>query len=66
MIHSISRAALLALSLSASAAVPALQILEGADGQSLVAKISQKELTRVMVEGARIRRVTGTPNEFWM
>lgn len=66
MIPSITKTALLALALSASAPAWALQILEGADGQSLVAKISQKEVTRVMVEGSRIRRVTGNPGEFWL
>lgn len=66
MIRSITKAALLPLVLSASAPASALQILEGADGQSLVAKISQKEVTRVMVEGSRIKRVTGNPGEFWL
>jgi len=66
MIRSITKAALLPLVLSASGPAAALQILEGADGQSLIAKISQKEVTRVMVEGNRIKRVTGNPGEFWM
>ena len=64
MIRSITKAALLPLALSASAPAWALQILEGTDGQSLVAKISQKEVTRVVVEGNRIKRVTGNPGEF--
>ena len=66
MIRSIRKAVILASVLSASAPSWALQILEGADGQSLVAKISQKEVTRVMVEGSRIKRVTGNPGEFWL
>ncbi len=66
MIHSIPRALFLALLLFASAPGSALQILEGAEGQSLVAKISQKELTRIMVVGVRIKRVTGNPGEFWL
>ena len=51
---------LLALSLPASA----LQVVEGVDGTTLVAKISQKELTRVMVERGRIQRITGNAGEF--
>lgn len=66
MIRSIQKAALLASVLSASAPCAALQILEGGDGQSLVAKISQKEVTRLTVEGSRIKRVTGNPGEFWL
>jgi len=31
-----------------------------------VAKISQKEVTRLMVEGSRIKRVTGNSGEFWL
>ena len=66
MIRSIPKAALLASLLSASAPAWALQVLEGANGQSLAAKISQKEVTRVMVDGSRIKRVTGNPGEFWL
>jgi len=66
MIRSIAKAVILASALSASAPACALQILEGIDGQSLVAKISQKEVTRLMVEGSRIKRVTGNSGEFWL
>jgi conjugal transfer pilus assembly protein TraK len=66
MIRSIRRVVLLTSLLSVSVPALALQVLEGADGQSLIAKISQKELTRVMVEGNRIKRVTGNPGEFWL
>ena len=53
---------LVALSLPASA----IQILEGVDGQTLVGKIAQKELTRVAVERGRIKKVTGNAGEFLM
>ena len=66
MIRSIPRLTLLASLLAASLPVSALQILEGADGQTLVGKISQKELTRVVVERERIRRVTGNAGEFFL
>lgn len=52
--------------LAASLLASAIQILEGADGQTLVGKVSQKELTRVVVERERIRRVTGNAGEFFL
>jgi conjugal transfer pilus assembly protein TraK len=66
MIRSIPRLTLLASLLAASLPASALQILEGVDGRTLVGKISQKELTRVMVERERIRRVTGNAGEFFL
>lgn len=66
MIRSIPRLTLLASLLAASLPASALQILEGADGKTLVGKISQKELTRVVVERERIRRVTGNAGEFFL
>ena len=64
MIRSIPRLTLLLSLLAASLPALALQVLEGADGQTLVGKISKRELTRVMVERARIKRVTGNAGEF--
>lgn len=66
MIRSIPRLILLASLLAASLPASAIQILEGADGQTLVGKLSQKELTRVVVERERIRRVTGNAGEFFL
>jgi conjugal transfer pilus assembly protein TraK len=51
---------LLALSTSASA----LQILDAKEGETLFAKISQKEVTRISIDKGRIRKVTGNAGEF--
>lgn len=64
MIRLIPRQALLALLLAISLPASAIQILEGVDGQTLVGKIAQKELTRVTVERGRIKKVTGNAGEF--
>ena len=64
MIRLIPRQALLPLLLALSLPASAIQILEGVDGQTLVGKISQKELTRVTVERGRIKKVTGNAGEF--
>ena len=66
MIRSIPRLTLLASLLAASLPAAAIQVLEGTDGQTLVGKLSQKELTRVVVERERIRRVTGNAGEFFL
>jgi conjugal transfer pilus assembly protein TraK len=42
----------------------ALQVLEARDGETLLAKISRKEVTRIAVERGRIRKVTGNAGEF--
>ena len=54
---------LLPLLLAASPA-PALQVLEARDGDTVLGQLSRKELTRITVEGARIRKVTGNAGEF--
>lgn len=51
---------LLALSLPASA----LQIVDAKDGETVFAKISQKEVTRIAFERGRIRKVTGNAGDF--
>ena len=51
---------LLALSVPASA----LQTLEARDGETVLARISQKEVTRIAIEKGRIRKVTGNAGEF--
>jgi conjugal transfer pilus assembly protein TraK len=56
--------ALLPLLLAFSFPASAIQILEGVDGQTLLGKISQKELTRIAVERGRIKKVTGNAGEF--
>lgn len=43
---------------------PALQIVDAQDGQTVLAKISRKEVTRIAFERARIRKVTGNAGEF--
>jgi len=64
MTLSIPRRALFALSLALSLPASAIQILDGVDGQTLVGKIAQKELTRITVERGRIKKVTGNAGEF--
>lgn len=51
---------LVAVSLPASA----LQVLDAKDGETVFAKISQKEVTRIAFERGRIRKVTGNAGEF--
>ena len=51
---------LLALSVPAFA----LQTLEARDGETVLARISQKEVTRIAFEKGRIRKVTGNAGEF--
>ena len=53
---------LLALSNPASA----LQILDAKDGETVLGKISQKEVTRISFERSRIRKVTGNAGEFML
>lgn len=42
----------------------ALQIVEAQDGQSVLAKLSRKEVTRIAFETRRVRKVTGSAGEF--
>lgn len=51
---------LLAFSFSASA----LQIVDAKDGETVFAKISQKEVTRIAFERGRVRKVTGNAGDF--
>ena len=53
---------LLLLALSSPAF--ALQILDAKDGETVLGKISQKEVTRISVERGRIRKVIGNAGEF--
>ncbi|MES2353148.1 MAG: type-F conjugative transfer system secretin TraK [Pseudomonadota bacterium] len=60
MTHSASKhLALLTIGLALSQASLATQTLELADSQSAVARISQKEATRITVDGGRIVNITG-------
>ena len=57
--------ALLVLSLlGLSSPALALQVVDARDGETAVAKISQKEVTRIVFEKSRVRRVTGNAGEF--
>jgi conjugal transfer pilus assembly protein TraK len=61
----LKRSALLGpLLLAFSLPAMALQILEAKDGETLLARISQKEVTRIAFERGRIRKVTGNAGEF--
>ncbi len=57
-------AALAVLLLAASPAAHALQTLTARDGDTVLAKIAQKEITRIAVDRGRIRKVTGNAGEF--
>ncbi len=50
--------------LALSAPASALQTLEARDGETVLARISQKEVTRITFEKGRIRKVTGNAGEF--
>ena len=55
---------LLPLLLALSSPASALQILDAKDGETVLGKISQKEVTRISVERGRIRKVIGNAGEF--
>ena len=57
-------ALLLPLVLAFSTTASALQILDAKDGETVIARISQKEITRITFEKSRIRKVTGNAGEF--
>ena len=42
----------------------ALQIVDAQDGQTALAKLSRKEVTRIAFEQGRVRKVTGSAGEF--
>ncbi len=42
----------------------ALQIVDAQDGQTVLGKISRKEITRIAFERGRVRKVTGNAGEF--
>ena len=69
MIHSKSRPRprfpwLLLLALAASRPALALQVVDARDGETALAKISRKEVTRIAIDRGRIRKVTGNAGEF--
>jgi conjugal transfer pilus assembly protein TraK len=56
---------LLALATSlASQPALALQVVDARDGETVLAKVSRKEVTRISVDRGRIRKVTGNAGEF--
>ena len=55
---------LLPLLLSLSNPASALQILDAKDGETVLGKISRKEVTRISFERGRIRKVTGNSGDF--
>lgn len=64
MTHSKLSLVLFPLLLALSVPASALQILDARDGETVLAKISQKEVTRIALEKGRIRKVTGNAGEF--
>ena len=55
---------LLPLLLALSNPASALQILDARDGETVLGKLSRKEVTRITFERGRIRKVTGNAGEF--
>jgi conjugal transfer pilus assembly protein TraK len=55
---------LLLLALAPSQPALALQVVDARDGETVLAKVSRSELTRISVERGRIRKVTGNAGEF--
>lgn len=55
---------LLPLLLALSNPASALQILDAKDGETVLGKISRKEVTRISFERGRIRKITGNAGEF--
>jgi len=55
---------LLLLALGASQPALALQVVDARDGETVLAKVSRKEVTRISVDRGRIRKVTGNAGEF--
>ena len=64
MTHLKTSLVLLPLLLPLSNPAAALQILDAKDGETVLGKISQKEVTRINFERSRIRKVTGNAGEF--
>ena len=64
MILSKSSVVLLPLLLALSNPASALQILDARDGETVLGKISRKEVTRIAFERGRIRKVTGNSGDF--
>ena len=54
----------LLLLLALSAPASALQLVDAKDGETVFAKISQKEVTRIAFERGRVRKVTGNAGDF--
>lgn len=55
---------LLLLTLAASTPALALQVIDARDGETVLARISRQEVTRITLAGERIRKVTGNAGEF--
>ena len=55
---------LLLLALAASQPALALQVVDARDGETVLAKVSRKEVTRISIDRGRIRKVTGNAGEF--
>jgi conjugal transfer pilus assembly protein TraK len=64
MIRSKPSLVLAPLLLALSSPASALQILDARDGETVLARIAQKEVTRIAFERSRIRKVTGNAGEF--
>jgi conjugal transfer pilus assembly protein TraK len=57
---------LLPLTLLFGSPATALQIVDAQDGQTVLGKISRKEITRIAFERGRIRKITGSAGELYL
>lgn len=57
---------LLPLTLLLGSPAYALQIVDAQDGQTVLGKISRKEITRIAFERGRIRKITGSAGELYL
>ena len=57
---------LLPLTLLLGSPATALQIVDAQDGQTVLGKISRKEITRIAFERGRIRKITGSAGELYL
>jgi conjugal transfer pilus assembly protein TraK len=57
---------LLPLTLLLGSPAHALQIVDAQDGQTVLGKISRKEITRIAFERGRIRKITGSAGELYL
>jgi conjugal transfer pilus assembly protein TraK len=66
LLQLLSLLVLLPLTLLLGSPAHALQIVDAQDGQTVLGKISRKEITRIAFERGRIRKITGSAGELYL